>query len=618
MSVRDPGSASPHGQPLLRAGGMLLVAAGLAVAPLLRIPWFTSVAAGAGAALLGLLAVRVLGGQRADGGTGAGADGADGAQAPAASCTRARRGAAGTARTSRSRITEFYHRTPALLLVTDAQGRLVDASDAWLDSLGWTRAEVVGRPLTGFMAAESRALAEREFLPLLASRGVVRGVPCRFQNRAGDLVDIRFSAVTLQDGHALAVLINDSDRKRTETALRRSQEQLLHAQKMDAVGRLAGGMAHDFNNLLTAIIGYAELLQNQLADRPPLAANAGSVLKAAQRAAALTRHLLAVSRKQVLDPAVLDLRAVVADQEAVLRRLVGEQVALVVAIPPDIGRIHADAGQIGQVLMNLAVNARDAMPEGGRLTISAVNRELDPTLTPVPGGPAPGDYVQLAVGDTGTGMDSEVRAHLFEPFYTTKAAGKGTGLGLSIVYGIVTQSGGHLQVASAPGKGTTFTMLFPRTHERAPAPPAGTPARGVAIGGATILLAEDEPEIRALVRELLLEHGYRVLAAVDGADALRLHAEHRAGGQPAVDLLLSDVVMPRMGGRELAHALRQQVPGLRVVLMSGFTGASDDLERGNGPDQAFIAKPFNHAQLLKVVRGMLQPITALNASSAPT
>ncbi len=587
---------------------MLLVAAGLAAAPLLRIPWFTSVAAGAGAALLVLLAVRVLGGQRADAGGGAGVDDPD--DAPVASAINVRRGtagAAGAARTSSSRITEFYHRTPALLLVTDAHGRLVDASDAWLDSLGWTRAEVVGRPLTGFMAAESRALAQREFLPLLASRGVVRGVPCRFQNRAGDLVDIRFSAVTLQDGHALAVLTNDSDRQRTETALRRSQEQLLHAQKMDAVGRLAGGMAHDFNNLLTAIIGYAEMLQNQLADRPPLAANAGSVLKAAQRAAALTRHLLAVSRKQVLDPTVLDLRAVVADQEAVLRRLVGEQVALVVAIPADIGRIHADAGQIGQVLMNLAVNARDAMPEGGRLTISAVNRELDPTLTPVPGGPAPGDYVQLAVGDTGTGMDSEVLAHLFEPFYTTKAAGKGTGLGLSIVYGIVTQSGGHLQVASVPGKGTTFTMLFPRTRERAPAPPASTPSRGVTASGATILLAEDEPEIRALVRELLLERGYRVLAAVDGVDALRLHAEHRAGGQPPVDLLLSDVVMPRLGGRELAHALRQQVPGLRVVLMSGFTGASDDLERGNGPDQAFIAKPFNHAQLLTVVGGMLQP-----------
>ena len=594
MPERDPASARPRQQQKLLGGGLLAVAASLAAAPVLHTPWFTALAAGAGAALLGLAAARVLGGPRHDAVVAT-------AEAGTAAQTHAE-----AASISRNRITEFYHRTPALLLVTDAHGRLVDASDAWLDSLGWTRAEVVGRPLTGFMAAESRAVAEREFLPLLASRGVVRGVPCRFQSRAGDLVDIRFSAVTLQDGHALAVLTNDSERKRTETALRRSQEQLLHAQKMDAVGRLAGGMAHDFNNLLTAIIGYAELLQNQLGDRPQLAANAGSVLKAAQRAAALTRHLLAVSRKQVLDPTVLDLRAVIADQEAVLRRLVGEQVALVVDIPADIGRIHADAGQIGQVLMNLAVNARDAMPEGGRLTIAAANRDLDPTITPIPGGPAPGDYVQITVSDTGTGMDGEVLAHLFEPFYTTKAAGKGTGLGLSIVYGIVTQSGGHLQVASAPGKGTPFPMLSPRPRARPPAPPAGTPARGVTTSGATILLAEDEPEIRTLVRELLLEHGYRVLAAADGAEALRLHAQHRAGGQPPVDLLLSDVVMPRMGGRELAHALRGQVPGLRVVLMSGFTGASDDLEHG-GPDQAFIAKPFNHAQLLKVVREMLQP-----------
>src|SRR6266568_2328054 len=394
--------------------------------------------------------------------------------------------------------------------------------------------------------------------------------------------------------------------QRDITDLKRLEDQLRQARKMEAVGRLAGGVAHDFNNLLTAILGSVELLLRELEPASPLRQDAAEIKKAGERAAALTRQLLAYSRRQVLNPEVLDLNRVVADMDRMLRRLIGEDVDLVTRPAPDLGAVRADRGQIEQVLVNLVLNARDAMPQGGKLTIETANVELDPGYVETHEGARAGAYALLAVSDTGSGMDAETTAHLFEPFFTTKEVGKGTGLGLATVYGIVKQSEGYITAYSEPGHGTTFKIYLPRAAAPGAAspPPPAPPApqcKATARGSETILVVEDEEAVRSLSRRALEASGYTVLAAADGPDAVRLL--ERYGGP--IHLVLTDVIMPGMNGRELAQRLVQRRPGLRVLYMSGYPGDAIVHRGALEPGTAFLQKPFMPEDLARKVREVL-------------
>jgi two-component system, cell cycle sensor histidine kinase and response regulator CckA len=373
---------------------------------------------------------------------------------------------------------------------------------------------------------------------------------------------------------------------------------------MEAVGRLAGGVAHDFNNLLTAISGYCDLLLHRLPEYSTLRRDVDEIRRAGDRAASLTQQLLAFSRRQVLQPKVLDLNAVVTNMTQMLRRLIGEDIELSMSLCPDLGHVRADPGQIEQVIVNLAVNARDALPSGGRITVSTANVDILPRDASAHPDIRPGPHVLLSMEDTGLGMNQEVRSHLFEPFFTTKEKGKGTGLGLATVYGIVSQSGGHIRVESAPGRGSAFRIFLPRMDApgdgaRHAPEPDGT--RIPSPGTETVLLVEDEEVVRLLAREILRMNGYTVLEARDGREALLLSEAHPG----PIHLMLTDVVMPKMSGRELAERLVPKRPGTRVLYMSGYT---DDAIVRHGVLEdgiAFLQKPFTARTLALKVRDVL-------------
>jgi GAF domain-containing protein len=390
--------------------------------------------------------------------------------------------------------------------------------------------------------------------------------------------------------------------RRTLEELRSTQEQLTQAQKMDAIGRLAGGIAHDFNNLLTVIMGRSQLLRNDPRAADSVRRGLEIIDKTARMAANLTRQLLAFSRKQVLQPRVLDLNTVVSSTNEMLRRLIGEDIALVTVLDPALGSVNADPGQIEQILMNLAVNARDAMPTGGRLTVETANVELDTTFVHRHVGACPGPHVMLAVSDTGVGMTRETLARLFEPFFTTKQAGKGTGLGLSTVYGIVKQSGGWIWAYSEPGAGATFKIYLPRV-EGAAEPSAGTatPPAEAPPGSETILLVEDEGEVRALARDILQARGYTLLEAPNGAEALRIGERHTG----VIHLMLTDVVMPGISGPELANRLTALRPGMAVLYMSGYTDNAVVHHGMLDSGAAFLQKPMAPDALVRKVRELL-------------
>jgi two-component system cell cycle sensor histidine kinase/response regulator CckA len=393
-------------------------------------------------------------------------------------------------------------------------------------------------------------------------------------------------------GLHLVVLRDVSEKYRLEEALRQSQ-------KMEAVGRLAGSLAHDFNNYLTAIRGFGEVVLERLEPEDPLADSLLEIQKAADRATRLTRQLLAISRKQVLQPRPVDLNAVLAGLENMLRSLLGSGVRLHLALESGLSLVRADPGQIEQVVLNLVVNARDAMPQGGALVIQTARVEVR-GLGAHPDHLPPGRYVRLGVEDTGQGMDPDTLSHVFEPFFTTKPAGRGTGLGLSTVYGIVQQNHGFVWVYSEPGRGSTFKVYLPRVDEAAEEVPDAT-APDSARGTETILLVEDEASLRAILRELLESYGYTVIDAGNGVNALRVAEEHRG----AIHLLLSDVVMPHMTGRELSERLARRRRQMRVLLMSGYAGSSPD---PLVPESAaFIEKPFTAQAFLRRVRDVLSP-----------
>jgi two-component system cell cycle sensor histidine kinase/response regulator CckA len=390
------------------------------------------------------------------------------------------------------------------------------------------------------------------------------------------------------------------DRRRAEAALKLSEKQLRQAQKMEAIGRLAGGIAHDFNNLLTAILGYSELLLAEVREGNPIRRDILEIKQAGDRAAALTRQLLAFSRQQVLEPQILDLNAVVANMQHLLRRLIGEDVDLITYPESRLGRIKADPGQLEQVVMNLALNARDAMPAGGRLTIGTANVELAGDDALAAGAP-PGSYVRLSVSDTGTGMDAETQSRAFEPFFTTKDASKGTGLGLATVYGIVQQSHGFLLLTSEVGRGTTFRIYFPAVDAPSTAEPRPAPLAPVHESGVeTILIAEDETAIRNILRTVLRRAGYRLIEAANGDEALESLREH--GG--CIDLLISDVVMPGLSGPDLAERVRAVQPNVRVLYLSGYSDVPID-DRLATEATAFLPKPFTPAALTEKVRQVL-------------
>jgi PAS domain S-box-containing protein len=414
------------------------------------------------------------------------------------------------------------------------------------------------------------------------------------------------SAVPLRslDGAILgAILVNQdiSDQRAAQEALRRSEEQLRHAQKLEAVGQLAGGIAHDFNNLLTGILSYADLMLQEARPGDPIRADLEQIRHAGERAAALTRQLLAFSRRQVLQPRVLSLNASVTELDSMLRRLLGADVALETRLDDGLGYVLADPGQLEQVLVNLVVNARDATPAGGRVRIATANLQLPAADDGRSNGVRPGAYVSLAVSDTGVGMDVPTQARIFEPFFTTKAPGKGTGLGLSTVYGIVEQSGGHIEVESAPGQGSTFTIFLPR-YLGTNGPGMARPDRPTLPNGTeTLLLVEDEATVRGSVRRLLERQGYTVVEARHGADALRIVD---AGDRP-IDLVLTDLVMPEMGGRELVEQLRARQPSLKVLYMSGYTERAVTVDGVMPPGTGFMEKPFTVEQLTRRTREIL-------------
>jgi two-component system, cell cycle sensor histidine kinase and response regulator CckA len=401
------------------------------------------------------------------------------------------------------------------------------------------------------------------------------------------------------------VIRHSIERKTAETALRRSEEQLRQSQKMEAVGNLAGGLAHDFNNLLSVILSYSELLANDLKAGDPMRADLIDINDAGLRAADLTRQLLAFSRQQVLQPRIMNLNDVFVGMEKMLRRVIGEDVQLLNLADPEPCKIVADPGQMEQILMNLAVNARDAMPQGGTLTIETSTVMLSESDTTEHVGAKAGLNVMLVVSDTGVGMDQATLMRIFEPFFTTKAVGKGTGLGLSTVFGIVKQSGGAISACSAIGKGTSFTTYFPAADASATAPSGFPP---VLIephnlrGSETVLVVEDEERVRVLVRTILRKYGYQVLEARSGGDALMVCEQHPA----LIDLLLTDVVMPHISGTQLAARLLAVRPEMKVLFMSGYTGSLLVKQDMHGSGAAFLQKPITPDALGRGVREVLR------------
>jgi len=397
------------------------------------------------------------------------------------------------------------------------------------------------------------------------------------------------------------VMMDVTERVRLEEALRTAEDQLRQSQKMEAIGRLAGGIAHDFNNLLSVVLSYSDMLLSAGAVSEPYAGDLREIHGAAGRAANLTRALLAFSRQQVLEPAVLDLNDVVHHMDKMLRRVIGEDIELRWTADPALGRVRVDPGQIEQVLMNLAVNARDAMPAGGKLTLETANIELDETYARAHVGVTPGPHVMLAVTDTGRGMSKEVQAKIFEPFFTTKDIGKGTGLGLATVFGIVRQSGGHIWVYSEPGQGSTFKIYFPRTDQAPEVKARGSAAPATLRGSETLLLVEDDEPLRVVSRTILAKNGYRVIAARSPADALACCAQEAE----TIHLMITDVVMPGMNGLQLATQAAKSRPEMKVLYVSGYTNNTIVHHGVLDEGVAFLQKPITPEALLRKVREIL-------------
>jgi PAS domain S-box-containing protein len=495
---------------------------------------------------------------------------------------------------------------PAILWTTNSQLHITATVGAGLAALDLKPADLIGMSML-----ETLGRPDLESTPVSAHVRALRGESLSHEMEwHGHTFQVRVEPLRNPERRiagTIGVVLDVTDRKEAKATQDRLEEQLRQAQKMEAVGRLAGGIAHDFNNLLCIITGYAELALTQVPGQAPLHAFLSEINKAGNRAATLTRQLLAFSRKSLLAPKVLDLNALIRDAGTMLRRVIGEDIELTTALEAHLPTVKADPNQIEQVLMNLVVNARDAMAEGGRLEIRTARTTV--TETDVRDQPEirPGVYVTFAVSDTGCGMDEATRARIFEPFFTTKEVGKGTGLGLAMAYGIVKQSGGHITVKTAPGQGAVFRIYLPCADSlRAELAPVG-PSAEIPPGNETVLLAEDEAGVRALVLEVLQRSGYTVLEARDGEEALALSAQHDG----PIHLLLTDVVMPRLSGGRLARCLGRERPETRVLFMSGFADSTLLRHGAVAGDVDCLVKPFTPEDLTRKVRETLDDVPAL-------
>ena len=498
---------------------------------------------------------------------------------------------------SEEKFSKAFHLGPDAVTITSTEdGRYIEVNDSFLRLTGYARNELIGRTAVE-LGVWANPKDRQQVVALLNRSSEFRDLEIRIAIKSGEVRTVQMSAHTIELGGQtciLAIIRDVTERRALELQLRQSQ-------KMEAVGRLAGGVAHDFNNLLVGILGYSELLKKKLAEQSPLLRMANEINFAAMRARDLTSRLLALSHRQVLRPAVLDLNALVRQCERLLRPVIGEDVRVILRLDPKTAHVKADPAQLEQVILNLALNARDAMPDGGTLSMETCNIQVDAALARLHPGLIPGYYVRLSVTDTGHGIAPDAMPRIFEPFFTTKEVGKGSGLGLSTVYGVVKQSGGCVTVSSVPDKGATFGIYLPRASElperKTPAPPATASSTGTE----TILLVEDEAIVRDLVCEILKESGYVVLSATSGADAMKIIDEQA----DPIDLLITDVVMPEMSGPELANILRRARGEMSVLYMSGYTDDAVLVRQGLPENSAFIRKPYTPHQFLQKVRETL-------------
>jgi two-component system, cell cycle sensor histidine kinase and response regulator CckA len=489
----------------------------------------------------------------------------------------------------------------------DLAGNFTFANDVIGRHLGYTKEELIGLNYRQYTDEENREKLLQQYSELYRTGVPIKILEVGYLRKDGGKVfaEISTSLIKNSEGKPIGfrgISRDTTGRKQAEEEKLSLQEQLRQSQKMEAIGQLAGGVAHDFNNLLTVIKGYSQLSLLDLKENDPLRGNIQEIEKATQRATDLTRQLLAFSRRQILDSKVVDLNALLKDLEKMLRRIIGEDIELVALLSEDLGRVKIDPSQIEQVIFNLAVNARDAMPSGGKLTIETANVELDEVYAHAHVGVIPGRYVNLSVSDTGVGMSQEVKERVFEPFFTTKGKGKGTGLGLSMVYGIVKQSNGNIWVYSEPGHGTTFKINLPRIEEELDALRQRDETDFIPRGSETVLLVEDDELVRDLANRLLKQQGYKVLVAVNGEEALRVAREH--DGQK-IHLLLTDIVMPQMGGKELADKLKILRPDVKVLYTSGYAGDAIVHHGVLDPGTHFLQKPFSLKTLSHKVRELL-------------
>lgn len=507
--------------------------------------------------------------------------------------------------------------SPNPIFVKDSAGRFTLVNKAVEEAYGRPAEELLGKTeaeLNGhheeiqtFVQDDEEVIRtlKTKFIPQEQLTNAKTGETRMFQT-----IKVPLQVPETQTIHVLGVATDITERKQAEQVLRDTEEQLRQSQKLEAVGQLAGGVAHDFNNLLTVISGYCDLLLQASALGTANREQLGEIKRAAERASSLTRQLLAFSRKQVLKPELIEVNSLIEGLGKMLRRLIGEHVNVITSLGPNAGKINADPGQIEQVIINLAVNARDAMPIGGTITIETANVRLDQAYSDMHIAVKPGPYMMLAVSDTGAGMDAETRKHIFEPFFTTKELGRGTGLGLSTVYGIVKQSGGNIWVYSELGKGTTFKLYFPLVSAEPNSEQAVASCQlGATAVTETILLVEDEEIVRRLTTSLLQTHGYQVLSAGNGEEAIGICESHCG----AIDLLLSDVVMPRMNGKQVADSIRLIRPDIAVLFMSGYT---DDAIIHHGvlePGTNLLDKPFTADSLFSKVRETLNQYQSKSA-----